>query len=125
MSNATGAIVDNQTWRAAPDELRTREKAATRELDAIAATEQLGHSFGLIDILPWGRREKWLDSPEGWPKRPTYSGWAGVPSSPAPADLAVVGVGKCQPPSASTDSTARSIGSITCIAAAAPLKRLA
>src|ERR1700753_1903992 len=30
-------IVDHQTWRAALDELRNREKAATRELDAIAA----------------------------------------------------------------------------------------
>jgi predicted dithiol-disulfide oxidoreductase (DUF899 family) len=29
-------------------------------------TEQLSHSFGLIDILPWGRQEELLDSPEGW-----------------------------------------------------------
>ncbi|OBA65029.1 hypothetical protein A5647_01735 [Mycobacterium sp. 1100029.7] len=40
-------------------------------------TEQLSHSFALIDLLPWGRQEDWLDSPEGWPSRPTYSGWAG------------------------------------------------
>jgi predicted dithiol-disulfide oxidoreductase (DUF899 family) len=38
-------------------------------------TEQLSHSFALIDLLPWGRQEEWLDSPEGWPSRPTYSGW--------------------------------------------------
>ena len=30
-------------------------------------TEQLSHSFALIDILPWGRQEEWQDSPEGWP----------------------------------------------------------
>ena len=30
-------VVDQQTWRSALDELRRREKAATRELDAIAA----------------------------------------------------------------------------------------
>ncbi|UDY35019.1 DUF899 domain-containing protein [Dermatobacter hominis] len=30
-------VVDEATWRAALDDLRTREKAATRELDAIAA----------------------------------------------------------------------------------------
>src|SRR6201998_273200 len=30
-------IVDHPTWRATLDELRKREKAATRELDAIAA----------------------------------------------------------------------------------------
>ncbi|WP_431233395.1 DUF899 domain-containing protein [Mycolicibacterium psychrotolerans] len=40
-------------------------------------TEQLSHSFPLIDLLPWGRQEEWQDSPAGWPQRPTYSGWAG------------------------------------------------
>ena len=35
--------------------------------------------FALIDILPWGRQEEWLDSPEGWPSRPTYSGWLDSP----------------------------------------------
>jgi predicted dithiol-disulfide oxidoreductase (DUF899 family) len=184
-SSALPPIVDHQTWRATLDELRKREKAATRELDAIAAqrrrlpmielpeytligtdgpvrlvdafdgraqlivyhhmwsdgaewqcggctgftsqftrleflnnydarfvivtngpieevlavnvflrdgdtvyrtwhtngrgTEQLSHSFALIDTLPWGRREEWLDSPEGWPSRPTYSGWLDSP----------------------------------------------
>ena len=42
--------------------------------------EQLGHSFALIDVLPWGRQEQWQDSPDGWPQRPTYSGWAGSES---------------------------------------------
>jgi predicted dithiol-disulfide oxidoreductase (DUF899 family) len=42
-------------------------------------TEQLSHSFGLIDILPWGRQEERLDSPEGWPSRPTYSGCLNSP----------------------------------------------
>jgi predicted dithiol-disulfide oxidoreductase (DUF899 family) len=42
-------------------------------------TEQLSHSFALIDLLPWGRQEEWQDSPEGWPKRPTYSGWLDSP----------------------------------------------
>ena len=37
ISKALPPIVDRQTWRAALDELRQREKAATRELDAIAA----------------------------------------------------------------------------------------
>ncbi|NLU84659.1 DUF899 family protein [Rhodococcus sp. HNM0569] len=35
--SALPPIVDRQTWRQALDDLRTREKAATRELDAIAA----------------------------------------------------------------------------------------
>lgn len=39
-------------------------------------TEQLGHNFGLIDLLPYGRQEEWQDSPPGWPQAPTYSHWA-------------------------------------------------
>jgi predicted dithiol-disulfide oxidoreductase (DUF899 family) len=42
-------------------------------------TEQLSHSFALIDILPWGRQEEWQDSPEGWPQSPTYSKWSDSP----------------------------------------------
>jgi len=38
--------------------------------------EQLGHSFALIDVLPYGRQEQWQDSPDGWPQSPTYSKWA-------------------------------------------------
>ncbi len=40
-------------------------------------TEQLTHTFGLIDLLPYGRQEQWQDSPEGWPQSPTYSRWSG------------------------------------------------
>jgi len=35
--------------------------------------EQLSH-IGLIDVLPYGRQEQWQDSPDGWPRSPTYSG---------------------------------------------------
>ena len=38
-------------------------------------TEQLSYTFALIDLLPYGRQEEWQDSPEGWPRSPTYSGW--------------------------------------------------
>ncbi|HEY5223533.1 MAG TPA: DUF899 family protein [Microbacteriaceae bacterium] len=34
--------------------------------------EQLAHTFGLVDVLPYGRREEWQDSPAGWPQHPTY-----------------------------------------------------
>ena len=40
-------------------------------------TEQLTHTFALVDLLPYGRQEEWQDSPEGWPQAPTYSGWGG------------------------------------------------
>ena len=42
-------------------------------------TEQLSHSFALIDLLPWGRQEEWQDSPQGWPQSPTYSRWLDSP----------------------------------------------
>lgn len=30
--------------------------------------EQLTHTFGLVDVLPRGRREDWQDIPTGWPE---------------------------------------------------------
>ena len=42
-------------------------------------TEQLSHTFALIDALPYGRREEWQESPDGWPRTPTYSGWLDSP----------------------------------------------
>lgn len=42
-------------------------------------TEQLSHTFPLVDILPWGRQEDWQDSPEGWPQSATFDGWLQSP----------------------------------------------
>lgn len=42
-------------------------------------TEQLSHTFALIDLLPYGRQEEWQDSPAGWPQSPTYSRWLDPP----------------------------------------------
>lgn len=38
-------------------------------------SEQLSYSFGLLDVLPYGRQEEWQDVPDGWPQAPTYSKW--------------------------------------------------
>lgn len=38
-------------------------------------TEQISHTFPLIDVLPWGRQEDWQDSPDGWPQSEAFSGW--------------------------------------------------
>lgn len=38
-------------------------------------TEQLAHTFPLIDLLPYGRQEAWQDSPDGWPQSETFDGW--------------------------------------------------
>lgn len=40
-------------------------------------TEQLSHTFALIDLLPYGRQENWQDSPPGWPQSDTYDKWLG------------------------------------------------
>lgn len=42
-------------------------------------TEQLSHTFALIDLLPWGRQEDWQESPEGWPVTPAYENWQDSP----------------------------------------------
>lgn len=41
--------------------------------------EQLTFTFALADVLPYGRREEWQDSPDGWPKVPTYTPWLDSP----------------------------------------------
>ncbi|MGW9345900.1 DUF899 domain-containing protein [Streptomyces albidoflavus] len=38
-------------------------------------TEQLSHTFPLVDLLPYGRQEVWQDSPAGWPQAETFDGW--------------------------------------------------
>ena len=98
VASALPPVVDAETWRRDLEALRVREKAATRELDAVAAqrrqmpmvelpeytldgpdgrgTEQLGHMHGLVDVLPYGRQEEWQEVPDGWPQHPTYEGGA-------------------------------------------------
>jgi predicted dithiol-disulfide oxidoreductase (DUF899 family) len=42
-------------------------------------TELISHTFGLIDLLPYGRQEDWQDSPDGWPS-PSPAGGKWAPS---------------------------------------------
>lgn len=37
--------------------------------------EYLGTPFALLDVTPWGRQEKWEDSPKGWPQTEPYIWW--------------------------------------------------
>ncbi|TCU37700.1 DUF899 domain-containing protein [Rhizobium azibense] len=37
--------------------------------------EQMGSTWNYLDITPLGRQEVWEDSPEGYPKTPTYKWW--------------------------------------------------
>ena len=66
-ATALPPVVDQQTWRAALDDLRKREKAATRELDAIAAQRRRLPMVEMPDYTligedgprPSGRRVRW------------------------------------------------------------------
>ncbi|MEE1618649.1 DUF899 domain-containing protein [Brachybacterium sp. J153] len=65
-------------------------------------TEQLGHTFSLVDVLPYGRQEAWQDSPEGWPQSDTYEKWLDSPDvaalygpGGAAHDSAAQGAGCC------------------------------
>ena len=37
--------------------------------------EQLGTTFSLLDLVPYGRQESWEESPEGWPQGDPYVWW--------------------------------------------------
>lgn len=45
-------------------------------------TEQLSHSFALIDLLPYGRQEEWQDSPRAGPSPPRTADGQGPRTSP-------------------------------------------
>src|SRR5262245_63997579 len=56
-TTATPPVVDDATWEAALGDLRAREKAATRELDAIAAARRRLPMVELPDYI--------LEGPDG------------------------------------------------------------
>jgi len=56
--------------------LRVGEKVYRTYNTQGRGTEQLSHTFPLIDLLPYGRQEEWQDSPADWPQSPTYTRWA-------------------------------------------------
>jgi predicted dithiol-disulfide oxidoreductase (DUF899 family) len=56
--------------------LRVGDKAYRTYSTQGRGVEQVSHTFGLIDLLPYGRQEEWQDSPPGWPQSPTYTRWA-------------------------------------------------
>ena len=93
------AVAGRSTFQADLDALRAREKAHTREGDAIAAArrrlpmvemvcylrdggrvfetywtkrrgvEAMDYSYALMDLTVYGRQEPWEDSPPGWPQQ--------------------------------------------------------
>jgi Bacterial protein of unknown function (DUF899) len=49
-------------------------------------TEQLSHTFPLIDLLPYGRQEEWQDVPDGCRRRRRTATGRARSSSPGTAD---------------------------------------
>ena len=78
-TSAKPPVVDQQTWRSALDELRRREKAATRELDAIAAQRRRLPMVEMPDYTLIGRR--WLVECEGGKRTARSGNAAAAPAS--------------------------------------------
>src|SRR5690606_20283508 len=38
-------------------------------------TENLGTAFSLLDLVPYGRQERWQQAPSGWPQGDPYVWW--------------------------------------------------
>jgi predicted dithiol-disulfide oxidoreductase (DUF899 family) len=55
-ANALPPVVDDETWQRQLDELRVREKAATRELDAIAAQRRRMPMVKMLDYTLAGEQ---------------------------------------------------------------------
>lgn len=68
MTKALPPVVDAETWQSHLDELRAREKAATRELDAIAAQRRHLPMVEMPDYTLEGE-----DGPVSWPTSSTAS----------------------------------------------------
>ncbi|MFC7110534.1 DUF899 family protein [Nonomuraea rubra] len=60
-TNALPPVVDAETWQRHLDELRAREKAATRELDAIAAQRR---RLPMVRMPDYTLEER--TAPSGW-----------------------------------------------------------
>ena len=104
--NAAPSIVDWPTFQAEMDALRVREKAHTREGDAIAVdlicylrqgsdvfetywttrrgVEATDNNYRLLDLTVYGRQQEWEDSPPDWPQAPEGMSTDGRPSAQWP-----------------------------------------
>ena len=104
--NAAPSIVDWPTFQAEMDALRVREKADTREGDAIAVdlicylrqgsdvfetywttrrgVEAMDNNYRLLDLTVYGRQQEWKDSPPDWPQAPEGMSTDGRPTAQWP-----------------------------------------
>lgn len=55
--------------------LRDEDKVYRTYYTVSRGVEYLGTPWAFLDLTPYGRQEKWEDSPEGWPQTELYSWW--------------------------------------------------
>lgn len=55
--------------------LRDGETVYRTYFTTARGSDRLRIDFNLLDLTPFGRQEKWEDSPEGWPQTPPYVWW--------------------------------------------------
>lgn len=55
--------------------LRDGKKIYRTYFTGARGVEYLGTPWAFLDLTPWGRQEKWENSPKGWPQTEMYSWW--------------------------------------------------
>jgi len=70
-----GATVGDSEHHALSVFLRDGEQAYLTYQTSDRGVENLGTTFSLLDLVPYGRQEHWEDAPEGWPKGDAYVWW--------------------------------------------------
>lgn len=70
-----GATVGDSEHHALSVFLRDGEQIFMTYYTDARGVEQLGTSFSLLDLVPYGRQESWEDSPAGWPQGDPYVWW--------------------------------------------------
>lgn len=67
-----GATIDGQENHAVSVFLRDGDDVFRTYLTEDRGVEHLGSHWTYLDLVPYGRREEWEDSPAGWPQDPAY-----------------------------------------------------
>jgi predicted dithiol-disulfide oxidoreductase (DUF899 family) len=53
--------------------LKDGDEAFRTYYTSARGADRLRTDFNLLDLTPYGRKEEWEDSPDGWPQEPTWS----------------------------------------------------
>ncbi|MFO7544634.1 MAG: DUF899 domain-containing protein [Trueperaceae bacterium] len=70
-----GATVGDSEHHALSVFLRDGEHVYLTYQTSDRGVENLGTTFSLLDLVPYGRQEQWEDAPDGWPEGDPYVWW--------------------------------------------------